>query len=392
MESIGSTSDKGPIKIGLVTTLTGPAAFGGNDMVKGLKLCLELCNYQIAGRKVELIVEDDQHSGTTAISRVKKLVEQDGVHIINGTIAANIAYAIAPVLDMLHVPAVFPVTAADDLTKRKRYKSIIRTGFSASQIGLPFGEFAYQKLGYKRISAIGLDYAFGWEVIGAFQKTFEQAGGKIIQKIWTTQGMSNVQARVKEIKPDADCVFFATSNLGADIVASQYFAHGPKLPIIGGGPGFDEIVLRDIGDNAIGAISVSHYSGALETPANAAFKKALRTKYGEEVPPSMFSEGAYTSGLWMKKAIESIHGKVEDHDALLEALRNVRLPDAPRGPMQLDEYGNPIQNIYVRRVEKVQDRLQNTVVATIPAVSQFWKYDPVKFMQEPAFTREFAST
>lgn len=384
--------NQSPIKLGFITSLTGTASPGGKQMVKAITVFLEEIDYRIAGRRVELLVEDDHNHGARAIHEVHKLVEQEKVNLLAGIITSNVAYALAPAIDMLKVPTVFPIAGADDLTKRKRCQWAVRTSFSCSQYGLPFGKWAYDKLGYRRVVTLGLDYQYGWELVGSFKKTFEAAGGKIVQKIWIPQLAGNVYARVKEITKDADAVFLATANLGADIVASQYKAFGPGLPVIGAGMSFDETVLKDIEDAGLGAISICHYSGALNTSANARFKELLRTKCGDDVYASVFTEGAYTCGMWIKKAVESIAGDVEDKDRLMQALAKVQLPDAPRGPMVLDAYTNPVQNLYIRRVDKVHGQFQNTVIETIPKVSQFWTYDPVAFMNEPAFGPETAET
>jgi branched-chain amino acid transport system substrate-binding protein len=388
-QGIPNQSGRGPIKIGFVTSLSGIGAPGGRDMVKAIKLFMEQIDCQIAGRPVELIIEDDQHSVAYAIDKLTKLVEEDGVHVLVGTISSNIAYGIASSVDAMKVPMIFPITGADDLTKRRRHKWVVRTGFSSSQYGLPFGEWARGTLGYSRVATFGLDYALGWEIVGSFQKRFEELGGELVQKIWASQALVDYSFAMRQLRPTADAVLFATSNTGADLVAKSYKQHGPGLPLIGGGPGFDESVLRDAGDSLLDAISVSHYSGALETEANLRFVGAYQDKYGAYADTSLFSEGAYVSGLWIKTAIESLNGEVEDRVKLLEALNKVELLDAPRGPIKLDQYGNPIQNIYVRKVERVDGKLQNTVIHTFESVSQFWNYDPVTFMKEPPFSKEY---
>jgi len=379
----------GPIKIGFITSLSGVGSPGGHDMVAGIELFLKQINYQIAGRKVELTVEDDQHSVAYAIDKMRKLVDQDGVHILIGTISSNIAYGIAPTVEAMHIPMILPITGADDLTKRSRYEWVIRTGFSSSQYGHPFADWVYKNLGYKRVATFGLDYALGWEIVGSFQKTFEELGGKVIQKLWASQSLVNFSSYMNSLRRTADSVFFATSNLGAEGVAKSYRKFGPALPLIGGGPGFDETVLRDIGDVIEGAISVSHYSGALKTPENLRFVESYKKSYGTASTTSLFTEGAYTAGLWVKKAIEAVAGAVEDKPELLKALKAVELTDAPRGPMKLDAYGNPIQNVYVRKIERVDGALQNTVIHTFPNVSQFWTYDPITYMKQPPYSRDY---
>jgi branched-chain amino acid transport system substrate-binding protein len=95
----------------------------------------------------------------------------------------------------------------------------------------------------------------------------------------------------------------------------------------------------------------------------------------------------YTGAKWLVKAVEAVHGNVEDSAAIVDALRHVKLADAPRGPVELDDYGNPIENVYIRKVERVNGQLQNTVIETMPRVSQFWKYNPADYLKQPLYSR-----
>ena len=143
-----------------------------------------------------------------------------------------------------------------------------------------------------------------------------------------------------------------------------------------------------MGDEALGIVSPLIYSAALDTPENRRFVKEYRTRFGKV--PSYFSETNYTSGRWINEAVKSLGGAVEDREKLLAALRKVELSDTPRGPVKLDGYNNPIQNVYVRKVERKGDgELQNTVIMTVPAVSQFWKYNPEEFLKQPVYSRDF---
>jgi branched-chain amino acid transport system substrate-binding protein len=140
-----------------------------------------------------------------------------------------------------------------------------------------------------------------------------------------------------------------------------------------------------MGDEAVGTVTALHYSAALDTPANKAFATSYRARYGKV--PSSYSESMYTGGKWLVAAIDAIGGKVEDRQALVDALRRVMPEGLPRGPVELDEYGNPIENVYIRRVERVNGELQNTVIDTFPKVSQFWKYPPAEYLREPLYAR-----
>jgi len=382
-------AQKGPIKIGVIAPMTGGAAQAGKDMTNGLQMWLDENGNQITGRKVEVIIEDSQGQPNVALTKLQKLVERDKVNVLVGELFAHIGYAMAPKVDEYRIPMLYPVIAADDLTQRKPAKWVVRTGWASSQPSHPFGEYAAKTLGYKKIVAIGIDYAFGWEVIGGFQKTFEENGGQIIQKLWAPLGTTDFAPYLSQIKRDADAVFALMVAQSSLRFPKQYQDAGlkGKFPLIGGGTTFDEFVLPSLGDEAIGGMTPLQYSAALDTPINKKFVAEYRKKYGKV--PSYFSETSYTSTRWIAEAAKVVGGDVENREKFLEALRKVEIPDSPRGPVKLDAHGNPIQNIYIRKVEKKDGELWNTVVHTYPAVSQFWKYNPEEFLKQPVYDRNF---
>jgi branched-chain amino acid transport system substrate-binding protein len=159
------------------------------------------------------------------------------------------------------------------------------------------------------------------------------------------------------------------------------------VPLLGGGTTTDESVLPQMGDEALDIVTALHYSQALDTPQNAKFAKAFEAKAGKIA--SYYSEATYTNMRWITEAIKAVGGKVDDRAALLAALRKVHISDTARGPLSVDGHGNPVQNIYIRKVERVAGRLQNTVIATYPAVSQFWKYKPEEYLKQPLYGRDF---
>ena len=382
-------AQQGPIKIGFLAPLTGGAAQIGKDTVNGLEMYLSEVGNQIAGRKVELIVEDTAGNPTTAITKMRKLVESDQVHIVMGEVFAHIGYALAAKADEYQIPTIFPVIAADDLTQRKPSKWVVRLGWTSSQPSHPFGEYVAKTLGYKKVAVLGSDYAFGYEVVGGFQRTFEEHGGQIIQKLWAPLGTTDLGPYITQLKREADAAFIIVVAASALKFPSQYQDAGlkGKLPVIGGAVITDEAILPSFGDEALGIITPLQYSAAIDTPANKRFVAEYRKRFGKV--PSYFSETCYTTGRWVNEAAKLVGGKVEDKAAFLAAFRKVEIPDAPRGPLKLDAWGNPIQNVYIRKVERQGGELQNTVIKTYPAVSQFWTYKPEDFLKQPLYTRDY---
>jgi branched-chain amino acid transport system substrate-binding protein len=385
----GDADAQGPIRIGFISPLTGAIAAAGKDMYSGCELYWQESGWQMAGRKVEVILEDNEGNPATALAKARKLVENDKVHMIAGVILSNVAYALVPYIEGQEIPTMYPINSADDLTQRKRPKWLIRTGFSAGGNMHPFGEYAVKVLGYKKVVTVGLDYAFGWETVGGFHKSFEDNGGQVVQKLWVPLNIQDYSPYLAQIKKDADAVFVVALGRWTLLFAQQYAASGlrGRLPLIAGGTYTDEHVLPQLGDESIGVVSAHHYSASLDTPANKRFRAAFEKAYNRI--PSFYSENCYTGARIINEAVRAIGGKVEDRAALMAALRKVEITDAPRGPVQMDAYGNPTQNIYIRKVERVGGKLQNTVIYTYPAVSQFWKYNPEEFLKQPVYSRDF---
>jgi branched-chain amino acid transport system substrate-binding protein len=387
--SRAARAQKGPIKVGLLVPQSGPLSANGKDMVNGLTLFLEEQGNRLAGREVKLIIEDDEGKPATGLTKARGLIEEQAVHLVTGPLSAAIGYAVAPYIDSKKVPAIFPIVSAEDITQRKRSPYIVRTGWSSAQPSHPFGKWVHDTLGYRKVAMIGYDFAFGWEVAAGFQRTFEEAGGQVVQKLWPPLGTADFGPYLAQLRRDVDAIYAVFSGADALRFARQFSDVGLKarLPLIGGGTFTDEHVLRSMGDEVLGVVTALHYSAALPTPANRKFAQAYEARYKQV--PSYYSEGTYVAMIALKAALEATGGDIESVDRFLAALRKVDLSDAPRGPMRFDDYGNPIQNIYVRKVERVGGRLQNTVIHTIPNVSQFGPYRAEEFLKNPVYSRDY---
>jgi branched-chain amino acid transport system substrate-binding protein len=378
-----------PIKIGFIVPLSGPNAQNGRDILNGFLMCLDEIGYRAGGRQIQLIVEDDQAIPAESLTKARKLVESDRVHLMAGGLLSSTGYALAPYIDSQQIPMVYPVVSADDLTQRRRARWIVRTGWTGSQPNHAFGEYAYQTLKLRRVATIALDYAFGWESVGGFQRTFEAQGGRVTQKMWTPVSVHDFAPYLAQISRDVDAVYALFLGRSTLQFVRQYQEYGLKarMPLIGAGTTTDEHALPFMGDEALGIITALHYSAAIDTPVNRTFVAAYRMRYKKL--PSYYSESMYTGGKYVIAAIEALHGQVEDHARLLSALRSAKPTDLPRGPVELDEYGSPIENVYIRKVERVNGELQNTVIDTFPRVSQFWKYKPADYLALPLYSRRY---
>ncbi len=384
------------LSVGFLAPVTGPLAQIATDMTNGFKMYLDDHKDNFHGATVKLIVGDTQAKPPTAVLQAEKLIKQNHVNMLIGGVLASTGYAVAPVSTREKVLYISSTAASDDLTQRDaaKYPYFVRTGWSSSQPSHPFGEWACQN-GIKKVVTIAADYAFGYEVVGGFQNTFEQCGGKIIQKLWPPLNTSDFSPYVSSIKSDADAVFIlAAGGVGPLQLPRQLQQAGiiPQKYLIGSGTSFDEFVLPQMGDEVTGAVSPLQWSAALQTPEAIAFVKEYRTKYGKV--PSYFSESNYTTALMIDKVMEETHGKWPGSEEFIKKLTALKV-DAPRGPVSFDALRNPVQNVYLRKVEKTKldgypnDELWNVVFKTYPQVSQFWTLNEEAYLKQPVYSRDY---
>lgn len=381
------------LRIGFLAPLTGPFAQIGKDMNNGFQLYLDEVGGDFAGAKVKFIVEDGEGKPPVNVRKAEKLILQDKVQMFVGGLLASTGYALAPVSSRHKTAYVASIAAADDLTQRDsaKYPYVVRTGWTSSQPSHPFGQWACEQ-GYKKIVTIGADYAFGYEVIGGFQKAFEDCGGKIIQKMWPPLNTKDFGPFIPQIKKDADAILTLLVGPMALQLPKQLANSGNKKPVIGGGTSYDEYVLPSMGDEVIGHVSALQYSAAIDTPKNIAFVKKYREKYGKV--PSYYSESNYTTAQMIHEVFKKTGGKWPGAEKFIQMMSQITV-DAPRGPVRLDEMRNPVQNIYIKKVEKKKlfgyptEELWNTVIKTYPAVSQFGSYKKEEFLKHPVYSRDY---
>ena len=379
-----------PLRLGFLTVRTGALAAGGRQMEEGIQLFLKERNYTLAGRKVELVIADTGGNPAGAKTKTQDLIEHSKVHVIIGPLATFEALAIDDYIKEARVPLITPTSAAqNDLAQQKRNDFVVHAVGTAAQPMHVLGEYAAKKLGYKRMATIADDFTYGHEGEAGFQQSFEDNGGKVVQKLWSPLNAVDYGSYVAQIKPNVDALYAGFAGVNGLRFLKQFSEYGlkSKMAVLGNPTCVDEGVLKNMGDEALGVVTASWYAATIDTPDNRRFVQAVLEEY--KVVPGFYTAGTYTAGLFLEEALKSINGKFEDGAAFVRALHNVRLTRGPMGPIRVDEYGKPILNIYVRKVERKDGVLVNTIVDTVPDVSQFWKYDPKQFMSSPPYSRDY---
>jgi branched-chain amino acid transport system substrate-binding protein len=376
-----------PFKIGLLTVKTGPLAQGGIQMEQGIAVFLKEKGSTLAGRKVELLVADTGGNPAGAKTKAQEVIERDKVNVILGPLAA---FELLAITDYVrdHTTPLISLAAAEDVTQRKANPFVIRPSATSGQCSHVMGHYAAKELAYKRVATIADDFAFGHEQVSAFQRAYEDDGGKVVRKLWPPLVTPDYTPFIAQIG-NVDGVFqgFAGSNPVKFMRAYADLGLKGKVPLLAGWTGMDDALLKSLGDEALGVMSASFYSATADTPSNKRFVAAMQKDYG--VLPGGYSAGMYVAGQCVEAAMEALGSKADDRRALAEALHRVSLSDTPRGKVTFDQYGNVVGEVFIRRCDKKGGQLVNTVIKTYQNVSQFWTYNAKDFLANPVYTRDY---
>jgi branched-chain amino acid transport system substrate-binding protein len=368
-----------PIKIGVIQTYSGPLSTPGTDASNGFTLFFEQKGYKVAGRTIELLKEDDAANPAQAMERVRRLVERENVHVLSGITSSAVAYAVRDYVDSKEVPLIVMGSAgANGITNERASPYIFRASFANHQFNAPFGPYACQKLGYKRIAVMASDFVTGHEQSKAFKDSYEKAGCKVVKQIFAPLGTVDFAPFLTQVPTgEVDAVW--AMFFGADAIGfvKQYDALGlkAKLPLVGSGGLPDERLLHPMGRSSVGITTAMFYTATFDTPANKAFTEAYNAKY--KTVTDATSASGYTAAMAIAAAIEAVNGRIEDKKAFLEALRKVELPNSPLGRFRFDEKQNVIFDMVVTRVEEQNGTFLPKVIDELATdVDQFWQYKP----------------
>ena len=384
---ISQAQSKEAMRVGLITVKTGPLASGGIDMERALVMYLKERNNTLAGRKIDLIVADSGGVPATARTKTQELVEKNKVHMLIGPLAAFEALAIDDYIAQQKIPTL-SVAAAEDMTQRKANPWFVRATSTSSQCAHPMADYCAKTLKWKRMVLIADDIAYGHEMTAGFQRVFENLGGKIIQKLFSPLTVPDYGTYLAQLKTNADAVFLGFAGSNGFRFLRQFNEYGlrGKIQVVGGMTALDESVLRNMGDEALGILTSCWYSAEVNNPLNRKFAPAFRKEF--KYDPGFYAAATYVNGAMLEQALTNINGKFEDKAALMKALRAINVQTV-RGPVSFDNYGNVVGDVYIRRVERLDGRLVNTVQYTYPNVSQFWDMKPEEFLKNPVYSRDY---
>ncbi|MCW5747016.1 MAG: ABC transporter substrate-binding protein [Alphaproteobacteria bacterium] len=355
------------VKVGLILPMTGPFASTGRQIEAAAKLYMAQHGAMAGGKKIELIVKDDTGVADVTKRLAQELVVNDKVAFLAGFGLTPTALATAPIATEAKVPMIVMAAGTSIITERSPF--IVRTSFTLPQNTLPVAEWA-AKNGLKKVVTLVTDFGPGLDAEKTFTEVFTKAGGSIPEKLRVplrNPDFAPFLQRAADAKPDALFVFVPSG--AGSAVMKQFAERGLNkagIKLIGPGDVTDDDILNDMGDVALGTITSMHYSAAHKSAENQAFVAAFG-KANNGMRPNFMAVGGWDGMHLVYQALAKTGGKT-DGEALVGAMKGMKWV-SPRGPISIDpETRDIIQNVYMRKVERVDGQLYNVEFATFEAV------------------------
>jgi len=357
------------VKIGLILPMTGGQASTGKQIDNAVKLYMQQKGDTVAGKKIEIILKDDAAVPDNTKRLAQELIVNDKVSFIAGFGVTPAALAAAPLATQAKIPEIVMAAGTSIITERSPY--IVRTSFTLAQSSTIIGDWA-AKNGIKKVATLTSDYAPGNDALNFFKQNFTAGGGEIVEEVkvpLANPDFAPFLQRMKDAKPDAMFVFVPAGQGGTFM--KQYAERGlAGIKVIGPGDVMDDDLLDGMGDAALGAVTAHLYSAAHPSAMNKAFVAAYKKAFSQR--PGFMAVGGYDGIHLIYEALKKTGGKT-DGDALVEAMKGMKW-ESPRGPISIDpETRDIVQNIYIRKVEKVDGELYNVEFQTFEAVKDAGK-------------------
>jgi len=358
-------------KIGLIVPMTGGQASTGKQIDNAIKLYMKQHGDTVAGKKIEVILKDDGALPDKTKTAAQELIVNEKVNVIAGFGVTPAALAAAPLATQGKIPEVVMAAGTSIITEKSPY--IVRTSFTLPQSSTIIGDWAV-KNGIKKVATLTSDYAPGNDALASFKEHFTAGGGQIVEEVkvpLANPDFAPFLQRMKDAKPDAMFVFVPAGQGGNFM--KQYAERGldkAGIKVIGPGDVMDDDLLNGMGDAALGTVTAHMYSAAHPSATNKEFVAAYKKAFNER--PGFLAVSGYDGIHLIYEALKKTGGKT-DGDALIEAMKGMKW-ESPRGPISIDpETRDIVQNIYIRKVEKVDGEPYNVEFQTFDAVKDVGK-------------------
>ena len=362
--SIASAQEK--FKIGLILPMSEPFASTGKQIDAAVKLYLAQNGDTVAGKKVEVILKDDNSAPDVTKRIAQEMIVNDKVNVLAGFGLTPLAFATAPLATQAKTPMVVMAAATSSITEASPY--IVRTSFTAPQVVTVLADWA-AKNNIKRVVSLVTDFGPGIDSEKFFSEQFVLNGGVVMEKLRVplrSPDFAPFLQKVRDLKPDA-LFAFVPSGAGTGLM-KQFTERGldkAGIRLIAEGSVTDDDILNGMGEVAVGVVSSHHYSASHNSAMNKKFVEAFG-KANNGLRPNFMAVGGYDGMRVIMEAAKATKGG--SGDTLLAAMKG-QVFESPRGPMYIDaQTRDVVHNVYIRKVEKVNGQLYNQEFSTIKDV------------------------
>jgi branched-chain amino acid transport system substrate-binding protein len=358
--SSGIAADK--IRVGFISTLSGPSAALGVDIRDGFQLAVKLNGGKLGGLPAEVLVGDDQFKPEVGRQLAEKNVRLDKVNFLTGMVFSNIMLASVPVAFENKVIYVSPNAAPSPLAGKQCNPYLFVASWPNDAYHEAAGQHATNR-GYKNTYLIAPNYQAGKDSLAGFKRYYK---GNVAAEVYTQLGQLDYSAELAQVraaKPDALYIFLP-GGMGINFI-KQFVAAGlsKDVPLIVPGFGSDQDIIRPVGDAMLGLFDTAHWAPDFDNAANKKFVAAFEKEYKRI--PSVFAAQGYDTALLIDAAVRDVKGKVEDVEAVRKAMKAAKF-ESVRGAFKFNRNQMPIQNYYLRVVAKdSQGRIVNKTIGTI---------------------------
>jgi branched-chain amino acid transport system substrate-binding protein len=351
------------LKVGLMLPATGTYAALGSAITNGFKLAVAEQGGKLGGREIEFFAVDDESDPAKAPENANKLIKRDQVDVLVGTVHSGVAMGMAKIARETNTLLIVPNAGADELTGALCAPNIFRTSFTNWQPGYAMGKVVAERK-HKTAVTVTWKYAAGEQQVGGFKESFEQGGGKVLKDMtlpFPTVEFQPFLTEIAALKPDAVYVFFAGG--GAVKFVKDYAAAGLKNSIPLYGSGFlTDGTLEAQGEAADGLLTTLHYADGLNTPKDNAFRAAYKKAYNAD--PDVYAVQGYDAAQLLRAGLQAVKGDFSKRDALIKAMEAAKI-DSPRGPFTLSKAHNPVQDMYLRKVEGKENKTVSVAIKAL---------------------------
>jgi branched-chain amino acid transport system substrate-binding protein len=357
----GAASAADRIKVGFLSTLSGPSAALGIDIRDGFNLAVKQLGGRLGGLPADVILGDDTLNPDTARQLTERMLKRDGVHVMTGIVFSNVMLAVAPAIFQNQTFYVSANAGPSDLAGEKCSPFYFNVAWQNDNLHEAMGKHVQDK-GLRNVYVVAPNYPAGKDAIAGFRRFYT---GTLAGETYTKLGQLDYAAELAQLraaKPDAVFIFLP-GGMGINFIKQYGQAGLGSVPLFGPGFSADEDIIRAVGDPMQGMFNSSQWGRDLDNAQNKRFVADFEADFKRI--PTLYASQGYDAAMLIDSAVRAVQGKVEDRDAFRAALRKADFRSV-RGAFRFNTNHHPVQDYYLRQIVKDdKGRLTNRVVGTI---------------------------